>query len=65
MKNYGTQKGCRKTKICLSYRQSIGLTEVKCYLCQHSFFRATGKKVTAKSENLQKYISENLLFLNT
>ena len=39
--------------MCLSYRQSIGLSGVS-YLCQYSFFRATGKKVTGQSENLQK-----------
>ena len=61
--NYETQKAYRKTKICLSYRQSIGLSGVSCYLCQYSFFRATGYKVTWKKLKFAKKINSESLFL--
>ena len=35
----------KKTKVCLSYQQSIGLFGANCYLCQYSlFFEPPAKK---------------------
>ena len=50
----------------VSYRQSIGLSGVNCYLSQYRFFfRATGKKVTEKKGKIaKKYISENQFFFS-
>ena len=49
IKNYQTKKAYRKTKYCLSYRQSFGLSGASCYLCQYSlFFEPPAKKVTGK-----------------
>ena len=49
IKEYETQKAYRKTKVCLSYQQAIGLFGASCYLCQYKFvFRTAGKKVTGK-----------------
>ena len=53
-----------KTKNCLSYQQSIGLSGVNCYLCQYNFFRATGKKVTEKNEKLQKSTFQKIRFFS-
>ena len=56
-KNYETQKAWRKLKNCLSYRQSIGISGVVCYLCQYSLFsEPPAKNELEKSVNLQREI---------
>ena len=41
---YETQKAYRKTKICFSYQQSIGLPGASCYFCQYSLFSESTAK---------------------
>ena len=64
IENYETQKALRKTKICLTYLQSIGLSGLNCYLSQCSFFpshRQKNWKIVRIGKNLHFSITEQVL----
>ena len=61
-----TKKTYWKTKICLSYRQSIGLFGVSCYLCQYSFFPSYRQKTDWKEVKIYKKVPfKNFFFSKT